>query len=329
MTANSHHHPASIPLPVREQAAHWLVELQADHVSDRTRENWQQWRQAHPDHARAWEYIESFTHRLGSLSSPLAHATLAAPHSAARRQAVKALSVALFAGTAFWLVDKQTPVRRWTADTQTGTGEQRTLVLDDGSQIILNTNTAINVRVNANERVIELVRGEILVTTGHDKTFAGTRHPFLVQTEQGVIRALGTRFTVRNPDRATSHVAVFEGAVEIRAVKQQSAPRIVHTGWQTSFTDTVIAPLTKADDLSTAWTQGMLIAEEMPLGDFIAELARYRSGRLHCDLAVAHLPVTGTYPLSNTDNILDMLTATHPVELRTMTRYWVSVAPRS
>lgn len=331
MTAN--HSPTlpvqTIPVSVREQAAHWLVELQADDATPVTQHRWQQWREAHPDHELAWQHIERFTGKLHRLSSPLAHATLAPPDSPRRRQAIKALSVVLFGGSSAWLVHQQTPWRSWAADKHVAKGARETLTLDDGTLLVMNSNTAVNLYYSDTQRVIELVFGEILVTTGHDPYFPGSAYPLYVHTAQGTVRALGTRFTVRQDNGNTSHVAVFDGAVEIRPANNPTALRIVHSGWQSSFTDDAIAPLTQGKESATAWEQGMLVVEDMPLGEFIEELARYRPGKLFCDPAIAHLKVTGTYPLANTDHILDILSATHPVQLRTMTRFWVTVAPRT
>jgi transmembrane sensor len=71
----------------------------------------------------------------------------------------------------------------------------------------------------------------------------------------------------------------------------------------------------------------MLVAHDMPLAEFIGELARYRPGRLACDPAIAHLRVSGIYPLADTTQVLDMLTRTLPVDVRQTTRFWVSVVP--
>ena len=71
----------------------------------------------------------------------------------------------------------------------------------------------------------------------------------------------------------------------------------------------------------------MLVASGMRLDRFLAELGRHRPGLLHCDPAIAGLRVSGTYPLADTDRVLDMLRTTLPVEIRFMTRYWATVRP--
>jgi len=73
------------------------------------------------------------------------------------------------------------------------------------------------------------------------------------------------------------------------------------------------------------WTDGVLSVQQMPLGEFAAELARYRPGLLRCADEVAHLKVSGTYQLADTGQILQLLTRSLPVRVEYRTRYWVSI----
>lgn len=102
--------------------------------------------------------------------------------------------------------------------------------------------------------------------------------------------------------------------------------RIVQAGEQAQFTARAIEPLTALEDGDGAWTDGMLVAVDMRLDAFLAELSRYRRGYLRCDPAVAALRVSGTYPLGDVDAILAVLP--HALPVTSVTRYWVSVGPR-
>jgi transmembrane sensor len=72
----------------------------------------------------------------------------------------------------------------------------------------------------------------------------------------------------------------------------------------------------------------MLVASSMKLGDFLDELARYRRGRLNCDVNVANLLISGTYPVADSERILDTLETVLPVHVQRFTRYWVNVQAR-
>lgn len=317
----------TLPARVRRQAANWLVELQSDDISDARRMQWQTWHDAHPDHQRAWQCIEAFGNRLQQLSSPLAHAALTIPGSANRRRALKTLAILLFAGSTL-AAEETVPWRQWTADRRTGTGERTVVMLADGTRVDMNSNTAINIVYDDNQRLVRLIGGEIMISTAHDPQASGhvPARPFLVETVHGSIRALGTRFTVRQIDAdqdRVSKVAVYQGAVEIRPKGVDG--RILQAGQRASFTYDHISAQGAIDENAAAWTQGMIVAQDMPLSDFLDELARHRPGLIRYDPAAASLKVSGTYPLADTGKILDMLQTTLPVEIHFRTRYWVTV----
>ncbi|RSZ60479.1 DUF4880 domain-containing protein [Massilia atriviolacea] len=323
---------ASVPVraAVARQAVEWLVELQSGEAGDATRAAVQQWRAAHPEHERAWQHIAAVNARWrgAAVPSPLAHAVLldtpAVPaRPLPRRAAAKTVAALLCAGGGAWLAHQATPWREWRADARTGTGQRRTIVLADGSQVSLNSGSAVDVRFSAGERRLRLVSGDILVSTARDRA----ARPFIVATAEGELRPLGTRFAVRQ-HAGSSRVDVFEGAVAIRPRDAgQAPPRVLQAGQQARFSAAAVADTRPADGDSVAWADGMLVASGMRLADFLAELGRHRHGRLGCDAAVADLRVSGSYPLADTGRILDTLRATLPVEIHFITRYWVSVRP--
>jgi transmembrane sensor len=76
------------------------------------------------------------------------------------------------------------------------------------------------------------------------------------------------------------------------------------------------------------WRQGVLLAENQPLGDFLRELSRFRPGLLRWEPALENLRVTGSFRVDNTDNVLQLLAASLPVTVLARTRYWVTLVPR-
>jgi len=76
---------------VAEQAVHWLIESQGDDFGQAQRLALEHWLRADQEHQRAWAHIQQVNQRLRGVSSPVVHATLQAPHSPARRRALKAL----------------------------------------------------------------------------------------------------------------------------------------------------------------------------------------------------------------------------------------------
>jgi transmembrane sensor len=201
------------------------------------------------------------------------------------------------------------------------------VALADGTRLSINTASLVDVRFTADQRLIRLHRGEILVDTGNDPGHA-TRRPFRVATEQGMLEALGTRFTVKTLEKdGPTHLAVFDGAVTITPAASGET-LLLQAGQQVRFSRSDIAPATALGDAEPPWSRGLLIADDMRFGDFIDELSRYRSGILRCDPRAAELRINGAFRLDNTDAIIRALPATLPVDVSYLTRYWVSIAYR-
>jgi transmembrane sensor len=325
----------SQPLAARvlDEAAEWLMRLHDSAATDADRRACERWRQGHPDHARAWARAELLMNKFGGLPSALAMPSLARPANAlGRRAAVGRLAALLAAVPAGWLGWQLAGERGWTAEHRTATGERRELRLADGTRLVLNTASAVDVRFDAAQRLVVLHAGEILVATAPDT--AAVHRPFRVATGSGTMEALGTRFSVRKEDGAThiathiaTHVAVFEGAVRI--APRGAASRVLSAGQQARFRADAIDAFTPADEAGVAWAQGMLLADGMRLADFAAELSRYRPGALQCDAAVANLRISGAFPLDDTDRVLRMLVSTYPVDAVTRLRgWWVTLVPR-
>lgn len=317
--------PHGIPPDVAEAAMTWWVELHADPVADDLRAACQQWRATRPEHERAWQIIAAAHGRLRASGLPgaLARAALAAPRSPARRKAVKTLAVLLFAGGAAWTAHRPDAAPRWLADLRTGTGERRDVVLADGTQLTLDTGSAVDVRFDDAERRLRLLAGRIHIVTAAD---GAADRPFIVDTAQGSARALGTRFTVRQDD-GSSHVAVHEGRVALTP-RRGGAPLVLAAGEQARFDARAADRPQPVRDSDDAWRRGMLIATGMRLDDFVAELGRYRAGWLLCDPEAAALRVSGSFPLADTDRALDALANALPVDIVRRSRYWATVRPR-
>jgi transmembrane sensor len=308
--------PADFSSQVAEQAVHWWMEIQQGPLNPRQKIAWQQWLDAHNEHRRAWEHIQRVNQRLRGLSSPLAHAALNAPKSAGRRQALKLLLI-LGAGSAVtWGIREHNPLTPLLADYRSPIGQRRKVPLGDGSQVQLNTASSVDVRTEGQQRLIRLLEGEMLLTAAQ---------AFQVQTAQGLLKTQGGRLNVRQfPDH--TQVAVFEGGVEL--TPDGGSPRMLQAARQLSFgTRGIGAPL-PLDANSGAWADGMLVAAHMRLGDFLDELGRYRRGQLNCASNVADLLISGTYPLDDSERILDLLEISLPVKVRRFTRYWVTVEAR-
>jgi transmembrane sensor len=201
-------------------------------------------------------------------------------------------------------------------------GEQKNLQLPDGSQLLLNTDSAVNIAFNPRERRVMLLNGELLISTARD---FGAR-PFIVETPQGTARALGTRFCVRT-EGSRSQVSVLEGQVVVMPQMLQQSTTL-SAGERQSFKLNRFDAPEQFDVAAVSWDKGMLLANNMRLDELLGELSRYRPGVLRCHPDVAALRVSGAFSLRDTDASLRLLSDTLPLNISRMTRYWLSVEPR-
>lgn len=304
-----------------EEAADWVIRLRYEPADATTQRAFERWLAQGEAHARAWARAEQVLGAFDGLPSRIGHDVLRATRKRQGRRAV--LRVALGLGIAApvgWMAWREAPA--WRADLRTAAGEQLTRMLDDGTRLVLNSGSAVDLRFGTAERRLVLMAGEILVTTGQEAQ--PTYRPFVVQTPQGEVQALGTRFSVRVIDDRTE-VIVFEHAVLARPA--HAAPLRIDAGQRGSFTQARAGEIAPVDDSAALWEQGMLVVRDQRLADVVAELARHRPGILRCSPEVADLRVSGALSLRDTDAALRALAERLPIAVQRVTRYWVSVGP--
>lgn len=301
-----------------EAAARWYVELHCGELNETTRQAHHAWLELDPSHRQAWERLARLQEKFDKITPGVGRVTLSSAR-AKRRDVLKVLAILLTAGASGSVAWHTTGLPLLMADQRTGAGERRRIRLDDGSQLQMNTDSAVDIRYSEQLRELRLLGGEILIETAQDSQ----ARPFIVHTQDGSIRALGTRFIVRR-DKDVTRVCVLERAVEIRSAHAITSVRVA-AGQQLSFSEDKIGAVQHADAQADAWTRGLLVVNDWRLGDFINELQRYRPGHLGFDPSIAGLRISGAFHLGDTDIILENLTNTLPVRIRRFSRFWVSV----
>jgi transmembrane sensor len=313
-----------------EAAANWYATLRGEDATPADRQAWQAWLGESEEHARAWATIESVSRRFDPLRAS-GHEAAAAGIKAAlrggvgRRRVLAGLAGFVGFAMAGCMAWRHTAlpelVMAWGAGFRTSTGEQREITLADGTEVWLNTNSALSVDYEADARFLRLTAGEVLIQTASD-----TRgRPFYVGTRYGRMQALGTRFSVNHDDSRT-RLDVFEGAVEIR--NTAGALQRVEAGQRAEFTADGISAVAPAERAREAWCRGVVVADGIPLRQLIVELSRYQRGYIGVAPGVAELSVMGVYPAIDTERALTMLESALPVRINRILPWWVTIEPR-
>lgn len=177
---------------------------------------------------------------------------------------------------------------------ETAIGEQKTVLLPDGSEVVLNTNSVLRVAYSDEARVLHLMRGELHVEVADD-----TARPLSVIAGDKIVQAVGTAFTVEITEQNHVEVLVTDGKVIVGvrpAVIQTTAlssedrpvaipPVLAQTDANTvdagealvlGSGEEVVTPVS-ADDIEVqlSWKEGRLIFRSEPLIDALAEVERY------------------------------------------------------
>ena len=233
-----------------------------------------------------------------------------------RRACMAAIAAAAVAGVAAMFVFHPGAQRF-----QTEIGEQRSVVLADGSLVTLNTASSIEVKMISSHRTVQLLAGEALFQVAHDSA-----RPFDVVAGGATVRAVGTQFNVDRRPAATT-VTVVEGRVAIIAqtddVRGGSETRLpLAAGEQLTLGPRpahhpVRADVARADVAkAVAWTQRKLIFANRPLGEVASEFNRYN--RQTIEIRSAELrsqEVTGVFQANDPDSFLMFLSRLPEVEI--------------
>lgn len=314
---------------INEQAADWLIRLNEPDADERLAAEFDAWKRSDARHAAAAERLQGFIGQMSALRGQKAsvHAALDAAFTSRKRRyrgkraATALMLLALLPAWALWrselpgylLADLRTQPAQWLAHE-----------LPDHSRVTLSGNSALDLQYDSQQRRIRLLRGEVLVDVAHDSP-----RPFIVATEQGEIRALGTRFVVTRTDGVTL-VTMLESRVAATASSNPQALE-VNAGEQARITRHDVQLTTTVDTRSVedAWRHHQLVVRDQPLPAVLDQLARQFPGHMQFDReALADLRVSAVLPLDDSDRALNLLAEALPLQIREFTP-WLKVISRA
>ncbi|CAI9005532.1 transmembrane sensor [Pseudomonas chlororaphis] len=282
------------------EACGWHFRLQAEDVTPAELEAFAVWLGQGSAQDAAWQEVQAM---LGGLREParaIRRAEQAAWRQPARRWRAWACAAAVLLAVGLTL--QNTPwLDRLRADYATGTGESRTIELADGSQLQLNTDSAVQVRMNAGERQVRLLRGEGFFEVTRDPA-----RPFVVQSGDGWVKVLGTQFSVARRDEQT-RVQVAQGKVEVSA--GSGTPVYLEPGRAVEFQGQRLADVHGFDPASGfAWRQRQLVFRQQPLSEVVSELNRYWPGKtLVLGEDLRQRVVSGVFEIDKPDAVIKAL----------------------
>lgn len=309
-----------LPERVITEAMEWLVLSWSGETGQEFERSLQTWLNQDRQHQQAWQYLKNISGQLDRVPTKAATNSLRSADKVGSRRRFLSILVALFIGVAVTpLLLRHRYGQSLMADLRTQTGEIKTHILEDGTRLIMNTDSSVDLHFSAELRVIELISGEVQITTANDQL----GRPFKVNTREGSIQPVGTVFTVRNTAHHTA-VSVQEGAVKIASSNHSTVK--INAGNFARFNASEL--VTGSNTSEPDWVHGKFSAEQMRLDQFFAEISRYRKGIIRVHPEIASMRLTGRFDLHNTDRTLEMVEKAFPVNIEYFSSYWVNINPQ-
>ncbi|NBF10471.1 FecR family protein [Pseudomonas sp. Fl4BN1] len=297
-------------------AVDWLLKLESSTPGDAVQQAFAHWLAQSGEHAAAWQRVNAV------LSQPLqqlqgagqlqaaSRALRSLPSPARRKVLGGGLALLVLGGGAAGLVNRVLPLGQVLADLDTATGQRKSMTLADGSRIHLNARSAVDIRFDAGQRRIVLREGTVQVEVAADPA-----RPFIVESREGRVQALGTRFMVSRNDLG-SLVSVQQHSVLLST--PQGRQQRVEAGEAFAFNAQGIERQAPSLRTRVDWLDGRIDVRNEPLGELIELLRPYRSGLLRISPQAARVRVYGVFPLDDSDQVLLSLGETLPIQV---TRY--------
>jgi len=284
-----------------EEASAWFARLKRRQVSLSDIEAFRVWREA-PGNRAAYDRVDSAWRDAGALADDAT--TRQAVKDALRRGAARrshrvrrkawlagatlasAVVTLLVAGAALYTAAHPSYA--------TAVGEQRLVRLADGSTVRLDTDTRIEVALSGTSRRVRLEHGQAFFDVAHDPA-----RPFVVSAGPITVRAVGTRFDVRD-DGPEPQVTLVQGVVEVSRNGARPQTWTLRPGQQLVA---AVAAAPRPVDVAavTSWTSGRVVFENIPLSAAVEEINRYAQRKVVLRApGVAATPVSGSFETGDT-----------------------------
>jgi len=317
-----------------DEAVDWFVRMQSDDVGDDDFAAHADWLASDPEHRAAYDrLVEDWTGL--DVAADFARRRLAeletAEHPSPVRRLVPRPRIAALAAAAAAVLAVGAVLWTSRAEPQTFAtriGEQRSVELADRSTVHLNTGSEIAVRMTRGTRLVDLRAGEALFEVARDP-----RRPFVVDVGAGRITVLGTSFDIYRAPESTT-VTVLEGEVAVFPLEASGPPKkaagvVLTHGQQVAITGRGKLTNVRPADLAgvTAWRQGRLHFDGVPLRDVAAEIGRYFEERIVVSDDVAGLQVIANIKIRDLDQTLGFLEEILPIKVARISEDVVRLEP--
>ncbi|AOA58051.1 FecR family protein [Acinetobacter larvae] len=283
------------------EIALWIIRLECDDPVEQrqAQQEFNHWLDQHPEYQELVQDAVHFNQNIQALpkqhqiSGEVLDATLNAVNQN-KRQLFKSFTHTTLAIASLALLGsllyQALPLDYYFSDYRTQSAEGKNIVLEDGTKISLNANSAINVDYSTQQRTIKLVRGDIYVDVAKDPN-----RPLVVYGSEAQFKALGTRFIVHQYYQRNT-LRMLHSKVRVSSASPSSQSQVIHAGQSIDIRPEGLGAVknTPIDSSLFSWQQQQIIADKLPLPDVLDRLNAYHSGYIiYSRKKLEHIKVTG------------------------------------
>nr|WP_269137529.1 FecR domain-containing protein [Pseudomonas sp. PGPR40] len=305
-----------------EEAIEWTACMRSGEVQADEQKAFEAWI-ANPANALAWERVQV---HLGATFLPLARGSdskvrrvLQTPDPQRRRLLRGALVLGGVGVSATLLGRQSTLFTNIVADLSTTTAQRRDFNLSDGSKLVLDARSAVDIDFTASQRNLVLRKGKLVIEVSDDP------RPLVVHTLHGFARSSAARFMV-SLQGDTTHVWAMHSSLCVGRFDGQCS--LLKSGVGARLNSEGIQPLAANRKGEISWESGRLSVDDWSLGEVIEALQPYRRGVLRIDPAAAQLRVSGLFSLDNSERALASLEQILPVRIEQYLGFWTRIELR-
>ncbi|PCK33689.1 FecR family protein [Pseudoalteromonas piscicida] len=295
-----------------EQATQWLLKLK-EHPEPPVFEQWKAWLHESDENQKAFEECILLDSKLGAIEPHRAERLIRLATQRASNNSTFAKPLAL-AASVFAIAITLFMLHQGAGDTYTtAIGESKNIILSDGSELFLDSDSRIKVLMKNTERQVQLLQGQVMFNVA-----PAPACPFTVKIDEFMVQVLGTKFNI-NKLADEMVVSVAHGKVK---VSDPTSPDVYLTANQMYNTENDKLSQRKSDQFAN-WQSGKIVFNNSSLENAILQINRYSEKPLK--LSEPHstaLKLSGTYNIADAQQFAALLPKVLPVNIIDKNTYW-------
>lgn len=308
----------AVMTPAIQEAIEWMACQRSGYFDAQQQHAFEHWLAADRQHAEAWQQLQQRLQATFAGVEGVSGRTLAKDRPMRRRAFMRgALSVCGLAVGSYCLTRPGAQLAGLRTDRSTGTAQRERITLPDGSSLLLNAQSAVNLHFEGRRRDVELLDGAVIA-----QVRASERDALRLCSARGVTSmAEGRCMMMLFPDE--TRVWALQGRLEVEHAK--GARVVLIDGQGARLTDHGIERLGGAASNESSWSQGMLQAHDQTLATVIEALRPYHRGVLTVSPDAARLKISGVFSLDHSDRALAAMADVLPLRVEQFWGIWTRV----